>query len=139
MDELDRRTVLRGAGAAGALAATAPLLAACGAATAEGDGGSGGADGGGGVTVATGDIPVEGGVISGQVVVTQPETGTYKAFSAICTHQSCTVSSIESNVIHCACHNSQFSASDGSVIQGPATSALPAKAVTVSGDSVVVA
>lgn len=132
MTELDRRTVLRGAGAAGALAAAAPLLAACGGGT-DASGGSGGS-----VTVQTADVPVSGGVISGGVVVTQPEAGTFKAFSSVCTHQSCTVASVSDNVIDCTCHGSRFSAEDGSVIQGPATTALPAKRATVSGSTVVV-
>lgn len=43
------------------------------------------------------DIPEGGGTIFADedVVVTQPETGDFKAFSATCTHQKCTLTSVE--------------------------------------------
>jgi nitrite reductase/ring-hydroxylating ferredoxin subunit len=64
-------------------------------------------------------IPVGGGVIykDKRVVVTQPKKGEYKAFDALCTHASCLVDQVESNVIHCPCHSAKFSAVDGSVIR----------------------
>jgi nitrite reductase/ring-hydroxylating ferredoxin subunit len=40
--------------------------------------------------------------------------------------------------IRCRCHGSQFSATDGSVVQGPATSGLEEKSVTVAGGEVEV-
>ena len=40
--------------------------------------------------------------------------------------------------INCSCHGSQFSAVDGSVVQGPATSALGAATVAVNGEDVEV-
>lgn len=97
-------------------------------------------DSGGGTKVAVADIPVGGGVILAdkKVVVTQPTAGEFKAFSAVCTHQGCAVASVANGVIVCPCHNSQFSASDGSVKGGPAPSALASVAVTVSGDQVSV-
>ena len=73
-----------------------------------------------------------------KVVVTQPAAGEFKAFSAVCTHQGCAVASVANGVIVCPCHNSQFSASDGSVKGGPAPAPLAAVAVTVSGDQVSV-
>ena len=84
------------------------------------------------------DIPVGGGKVIGKVVVTQPSAGTFKAFSAVCTHQGCTVSKVENSKIICSCHNSVFDAATGAVVSGPASSPLPAKSVTVSGDGISV-
>jgi nitrite reductase/ring-hydroxylating ferredoxin subunit len=88
----------------------------------------------------TSDIPVGGGKIFAdkQVVVTQPAAGDFKAFSAQCTHQGCLVTQVQDSKIVCACHGSAFSASDGSVLAGPATKPLPAQTVTVTGDSISV-
>ncbi len=83
------------------------------------------------------DIPAQGGRVFDdlQVVVTQPEAGTYKGFSAICTHLGCTVSDVSNNQINCRCHGSVFSAEDGSVINGPASAPLaPAEVSVVDGN-----
>ena len=69
----------------------------------------------------------------GEVVVTQPDEGTFKAFSAICPHQGCSVGSVADDVITCPCHGSTFSIADGSVQGGPARGPLTAVPVTVSG------
>jgi Rieske Fe-S protein len=71
-------------------------------------------------------VPVGGGVIleDADYVVTQPSEGKYKAFSKICTHQGCPVASVENGVIHCNCHGSEYSISDGSVTNPPATKPL---------------
>ncbi|WP_326584231.1 Rieske (2Fe-2S) protein [Streptomyces sp. NBC_00487] len=155
-----RRTVMAAAGVAG-LAVT---LTACGSeddsstsvssGSGAGDGASGdstaeassgsasGGDSAGGTEIAkTTDIPEGGGKIfaSEGVVITQPEAGTYKAFSSACTHRGCAVKSIADGVINCPCHNSNFSITDGSVKSGPATKPLPAKEVSVSGESIMLA
>jgi nitrite reductase/ring-hydroxylating ferredoxin subunit len=157
-----RRTVMTAAGVAG----LAVALTACGSeddsstsvssgsgagagdsanggSTAEASGGSAsGGDSAGGTEIAkTSDIPEGGGKIFANegVVITQPEAGTYKAFSSACTHQGCAVKSVSDGVINCPCHNSNFSITDGSVKSGPATKALPAKEVSVSGDSIMLA
>jgi Rieske Fe-S protein len=70
--------------------------------------------------------------------VTQPSAGTFKAFNAVCTHQGCTVASVANGTITCPCHNSQFSAADGSVQSGPAPSPLASIAVTVTGTQITV-
>ncbi|UUU20552.1 Rieske (2Fe-2S) protein [Streptomyces sp. DSM 40750] len=147
-----RRTVMAAAGVAGlAVALTAcgseddasssstPDSQAGGSASSEAT--SGGDSAGGAEIAKTSDIPEGGGKIfeSEGVVVTQPEAGTYKAFSSTCTHRGCAVKSISDGVINCPCHNSNFSIADGSVQSGPATKALPAKKVSVSGESITLA
>ncbi|MEW2050879.1 Rieske (2Fe-2S) protein [Streptomyces sp. NPDC005476] len=86
----------------------------------------------------TTDIPVGGGKIFAEekVVVTQPAKGDFKAFSAVCTHQGCTVGSIADGIIHCPCHKSEFRIADGSVAGGPAPRPLPAKNITVEGGAI---
>ena len=88
--------------------------------------------------VAVSAVPVSGGVVISDppVVVVQPSEGDLKAFSAVCPHQGCLMSSVEANEILCPCHGSLFSAEDGAVVRGPANSGLPAVAVRVQGDSV---
>jgi Rieske Fe-S protein len=95
-----------------------------------------------GTPVKTADVPVGGGVInaSGLFVVTQPSAGQFKAFSAVCTHQGCTVNKVASGMIDCPCHMSQFDISTGTpTSSSQAKSPLPAKTATVSGDSVYIA
>ncbi|MFF1677944.1 Rieske (2Fe-2S) protein [Streptomyces sp. NPDC058256] len=148
-----RRTVVAAVGAAG----IAVALTACGSEDAS-SGSSGSSDvqdnssagaagddtataGGGTVIAKTSDIPEGGGKVfeAEGVVVTQPAAGTFKAFSSKCTHQGCAVKGIANNVITCPCHNSQFSAEDGSVTKGPATQPLAAANITVDGDSITLA
>ena len=82
-------------------------------------------------------VPVGGGIYSDEAkaFISQPTSGTYKAFDAICTHRQCAMTKIEGDTISCQCHGSQFSALDGSVKHGPATSALTAvKVVEKDGE-----
>lgn len=102
-------------------------------------GGSGsGGSGNGKVSVPTSSVPVGSGYVdkSNLVVVTQPESGVFKAFTAVCTHQGCTVAQVADNQITCPCHGSVFSAKDGSVINGPATAPLSAMTAKVDGANV---
>ncbi|MEW1772254.1 Rieske (2Fe-2S) protein [Streptomyces sp. NPDC086777] len=86
----------------------------------------------------TSDIPEGGGTIfkDQKIVVTQPAKGQFKAFSAICTHEGCTVSQVADGTIDCPCHGSKYHIADGSVAHGPATRPLPAESITVSGNSI---
>ena len=78
-------------------------------------------------------------VRSENVVVTQPSGGKYVAFSAVCTHQGCSVATVSDGTINCPCHGSKFKIEDGSVAGGPATSALSTVAITVKGTSISLA
>ena len=87
----------------------------------------------------TAEVPVGGGkIIDGpNIVLTQPVAGTFKGFSAVCTHQGCIVDAIANGTIDCPCHGSEFSIKDGSVVNGPAPSPLPTVAITVQGTSIL--
>jgi Rieske Fe-S protein len=129
-----RRSLLRGA-AVGALAT--PLLVAC----AEDDPAPAPAptdsseapptqddppeteqdDPAGGSLADTSDVPEGGGTVLAdqKVVLTQPNPGEFKAFTAVCTHQGCVVATVSEGTINCGCHGSQFSIEDGSNVGGP--------------------
>jgi Rieske Fe-S protein len=156
-DQITRRMTLAGAAGLTAL----PVLAACGggsdgsssasdpaasssagspsasASTSAGAGGSSSAPGGDALAP-TSDIPVGGGKIFSDenVVVTQPEAGTFKAFSATCTHQGCQVSEVADKTIECRCHFSKFSIVDGSVEGGPAPQPLPEVDISVANGEI---
>jgi Rieske Fe-S protein len=152
--EVTRRMMLRGVTVGGV---ALPLLAACGGGDTNAEssdssssddpsdagsssGGSGGS-GSAGLTVPAADVPVGGGMVVAKekVVVCQPSKGDFKAYTAICTHQGCTVGKVEDGQIVCPCHGSHFSIDDGSPVSGPAKSPLAAKKVTVQGDQISVA
>jgi Rieske Fe-S protein len=135
-----RRSVL----AAGAVGAGALTLAACG---------SSGGDAGGGPTAAPSssdgpmtltalaDVPV-GEAISvpgpngKAVIVGRPTETTAVAFSAICTHQGCTVAS-KGTMLKCPCHGSTYNALTGVNTGGPAPRPLAKIAVQVVNGEVV--
>ena len=127
-----RRTVLLATGAVA-------LVAGCG---------GGGDDSGASPSVApaqelakTSDIPVGGGTIFADqdIVVTQPEAGEFRAFSATCTHQGCAVSEVTDGAIVCNCHGSKFAVADGAVVDGPADTPLPERSIEVTGKEIILA
>jgi Rieske Fe-S protein len=132
--ETTRRTVLLATGATGAVA----FVAACGgggddngsASTSSPTGQEATSAPAGEELTSTDEIPVGGGKIF------KDEKVRFKAFSAICTHQRCTVASVSDGTINCVCHGSKFHIADGSVAHGPATRPLPAEKITVEGNSV---
>ena len=91
-----------------------------------------------GFLATTAQVPDGGGkIIDGvNIVITQPQTGSFRAFTAICTHQGCIVSSVSHGTINCPCHGSKYSIKDGSVVHGPAPSPLAAIAIKVEGTSI---
>ncbi|MBK6763698.1 MAG: Rieske (2Fe-2S) protein [Micrococcales bacterium] len=97
----------------------------------------------GAALIAATDVPLEGGVIieSGQtkVVITQPQPNEYVGLSAVCPHQGCLVNQVADSLITCPCHGSEFSITDGSVVQGPAQTGLTSVPVKLDGDQIVLA
>lgn len=70
-----------------------------------------------------------------QAVVIQPTPGCFKAVWEICPHGSCEVEwQPEHAWLECPCHGSRFG-DDGSLIQGPATTALKSFPVVRDGDT----
>jgi Rieske Fe-S protein len=144
---LARRTVLVTGGALGAAAA----LAACGGSgegtsasssapeSSSGPAPSGSAAPTGEVLGPVDQVNVGSGVVydGPKVVVTQPAEGDIRGFTAVCPHQGCLVSEVTNNEILCPCHGSLFSAQDGAVLVGPATTGLAAVDVSVVDDQVV--
>lgn len=99
---------------------------------------SGGSSGGAALALVA-DVPEGGGIIKGDYVITQPSSGTFKAFSKVCTHQGCPVTEIAGGVITCKCHNSTFSIEDGAPTGGPAKKPLAETKIKVDGDNIVAA
>jgi Rieske Fe-S protein len=143
-DDLSRRAVVRGAtltavaGAAGFVVARRSDAAKATSATTAANAYGAPAAAQGSALVAVDRIPDGGGVVleSRHVVVTKDATGTVRGFSATCTHQGCTVSSVDNGAISCPCHGSRFDAATGAVVQGPATRALAAVPVVVRDGNV---
>jgi Rieske Fe-S protein len=88
--------------------------------------------------VTTSQVPDGGGTILNgkQIVITQPQSGSFKAFTAICTHEGCIVSTVSNGTINCPCHGSKFSIKDGAVVHGPARRPLAPIAIKVEGTSI---
>ena len=125
-----RRAVLAG----GCAACAYTLLAGCGgeapAPTPPTTAPGGGAGNAGTGTTAPGslaavtDVPVGGGVVTGGLLLVQPQAGMVKAYDARCPHQSGTVSPPINGVITCTVHGARFQAADGARIDGPAPGGL---------------
>lgn len=149
---LSRRTVMAGVAVAGV---GTGLLAACGSDTEATDpeatdspgtdssspssGEESSPAGGGDALASTADVAVGGAVFleDPSVVITQPTEGDFHAFNRACTHQGCPVVDIVDGNIHCSCHGSMFSMTDGAAVQGPATQPLTVVDITVEGDQIL--
>ena len=120
-----RRDVLRGAGVATVAVGVGLSLASCAKP---------------GIPVQAAEVPVGGGKIlaDANYLVTQPAAGQYKAFTKLCPHALCPVTSITGGEIVCQCHGSRFSISDGSVTKGPASKGLGDAKVSLEGKTLTV-
>ena len=143
MHSLTRQGLLRGAavalvGVAGGYLATRAATAGTSHGSSAANAYGATAPAGGRMLVAVDRVPVGGGVVLGKdrVVVTQPTANDVHAFSAVCTHQGCTVDTVADGTIDCPCHGSRFDASTGAVRRGPATRPLAPVAVVVRSGTV---
>ncbi|MCA1713266.1 MAG: Rieske (2Fe-2S) protein [Actinobacteria bacterium] len=133
----DRRTVLRAA-----CAGCAGLLAGCASsdapapALAESPARGGSSPAPLPPLVALGDLPVGSSVAArGRVIVTRTSETEAVAFSAICTHQGCTVEP-DSTSLGCPCHGSTYDPKTGAVLTGPARRPLDEVGVVVRNGGV---
>lgn len=133
--ELDRRGVLKAGALASGVVVGGIALSSCSTAQ---EVESAIASEGSTNSVPVSEIPVGGGVIpqDSTVVITQPVSGEIHAFTAVCPHGGCLVNAVENNEIICPCHGSRFSASDGSVLAGPAVEGLAEASFEVDGSNV---
>jgi cytochrome b6-f complex iron-sulfur subunit len=70
------------------------------------------------------------------ILISQQVAGQIVAFTAICTHQGCTVAPAGKE-FKCPCHGSVYNAATGAVITGPAPAPLAAIPVKVQAGNVV--
>jgi len=86
----------------------------------------------------TDEVPVGGGIvlIGQKIVIVQPTAGKFRAWSAICKHEGELVGSVESNVITCPFHGSQYDSATGDVVGGPAPTGLDPIDIRVAGNRI---
>ena len=160
MEKISRERFIR-LGSALGVGAAAASLAACGGSGSSGDSGSSGgkqddsgeskkagssAAGGeaqsGGAAIARESEVAPGSAVEfkdgGQdAVLVHLESGDFVAYSAVCTHQACTVA-YQKGQLACPCHGSVFDPANGAeVVTGPAQSPLPEIPIEVKGGQVL--
>lgn len=105
--------------------------------SASGEASSGGQDLG-----AVSEVPVGGGKTftlgEESILVTQPRSGEFRAFSAVCTHQGCIIMDVIANEAQCNCHGAKFDGESGAVLGGPAQRALKSYTVAVENDRILI-
>jgi Rieske Fe-S protein len=87
---------------------------------------------------AAADVPVGGALVveALELVITQPEAGSFTGLSAVCTHTGCIVNRVEGATLVCPCHGSRYGL-DGSLEQGPAPRGLDSRPVSVVDGRIV--
>ena len=156
-ERISRRGFIRLGAAVGLGSAAVPLVSACGggggSAGSRGTPKAGGASGRGGPEVGKGQAIAEksevgpaGGAFpftdadtGQQGVLVHLENGEFAAYSAVCTHQACTVA-YKDGKLACPCHGSVFDPADGAAVEsGPATRPLPGVKIDVRDGKVFLA
>lgn len=72
-----------------------------------------------------------------EVMLFRPDEGTVLAYTDICTHAGCKVAPAGAD-FKCPCHGTVFKGSDGTVLSGPAKTALPRYAAAIDGEWITV-
>ncbi|HEX5401954.1 MAG TPA: Rieske (2Fe-2S) protein [Pseudonocardiaceae bacterium] len=113
------------------------VLTACDAVR---DGGPGNAKPGS-VLAKVSDVPVGGGALvgagtNGLILLTRPKAGEIRGFNPTCPHVGAKVRPPQGNVIRCPAHGSQFNATTGALLRGPAPHGLAEVAITVPAGKV---
>ena len=156
-ERISRRRFIRLGTALGVGAASASVLAACGGGGESAGGGEGDAGGGGGPVKSDGaarGAQAQGGQAIARTSEVAPrcavkfsdsglpavlvhlQSGDFVAYSAVCTHQQCTVA-YKHEQLACPCHGSIFNPTNGAeVVNGPAQRPLPEIPVEVRGGEV---
>ncbi len=157
MEKISRERFIRLGSALGVGAAAASLAACGGGGSSGGSGGSGSGSGesekagsstaggeaqSGGAAIAQASEVAPGSAVKfkdgGQdAVLVHLESGDFVAYSAVCTHQACTVA-YQKGQLACPCHGSVFDPANGAeVVTGPAQSPLPEIPVEVKGGQIL--
>jgi Rieske Fe-S protein len=137
-----RRTVLTTGAAVAGAAVGAAALTACGPSSSGSSPGTAQAPIAAGTPlVALSEVPVGQAKAAkapdgSDVIVARTSDSAVAAFSAVCTHQGCTVAPKGADLV-CPCHGSVFNALTGEVKQGPANKPLPSVQVKVENGKVV--
>jgi Rieske Fe-S protein len=76
--------------------------------------------------------------VAGVFLLARTGDTTFAALDAICTHQSCTITSQDASIFVCPCHGSRYDRS-GRVVGGPAPAALRQYAATFADGVVSIA
>ncbi|PRX46096.1 nitrite reductase/ring-hydroxylating ferredoxin subunit [Prauserella shujinwangii] len=146
-----RRTVLTTGAAIAGAAVGGVTLAACGDSGTGSDPAASGGDAGGAspappsgqALASVSEVPVgEAKSVTtpdgAEAIVSRQDESTVAGFSAVCTHQGCTVQP-EGTELKCPCHGSLFDAFTGEVKNGPATEPLPPINVKIENGRIVTA
>jgi arsenite oxidase small subunit len=156
-NSISRGRFIRLGGALGVSAASASLLVSCGGEDSGGGGGGYGSGGSGGESssesssggsgsqaIAQASDVESGSAVEFQnngepAVLVHLQNDDFVAYSAVCTHQGCTVAySGQDGMLNCPCHGSVFDpAQSGEAVQGPAQQPLADIPVEVQDGSVV--
>jgi cytochrome b6-f complex iron-sulfur subunit len=98
----------------------------------------------GAVLAKVSDVPVGGGALvdagtNGLILLTAPTAGEIRAFNPTCPHAGAKVGPPHGNVITCPAHGSQFNATTGALVRGPAPHGLSTVPISIRAGKVLLA